>query len=583
MKKTVLPIAVAILLLIALFVLTWLRVEEREVPTTRAVPSPESLESHCEEVIGEKRVISIGDRIHVAVGFDLANVILVRTDEGNVIIDAAMSPSRAEEARAALTEVAQGPVAALIFTHSHIDHVGGASAFAGPETPIWATSAFIEHFIKQYGVFREIETTRGARQFGASVALEDLPCSAIGRRVDLDAAMKVGVRMPTETFSGETSFRVGDLTFELVEAHGETHDQLFVYIPELDALFPGDNYYHAFPNLYTIRGTSPRDVHAWIASLDVMRRRDPAILVPSHTPPIEGKEAIREALVAYRDGIQYLHDSVVRDANRGLDADRIAERAALPAAVAKSPALEELYGQLDWSARAIYGNALGWFDGRPEALYPLSRRERATHLVRLAGGPERVLEHAQTAREGGEHALAVELLALLRDASDDDAIYRPELAAALRGLAATVANTNGRGYLLEAALELDGHEREEKRPEPNAELIQAIPLGVLFEVMSTRLIPGRAVDVLETVRLELGPDEPAVNLTLRNGILEVVRGEPLPDTPEPLATLTTNASTWRKLATDTMSPVEAIASGDLRVEGDLTGLLKFLQRFRRGI
>jgi alkyl sulfatase BDS1-like metallo-beta-lactamase superfamily hydrolase len=51
---------------------------------------------------------------------------------------------------------------------------------------------------------------------------------------------------------------VGGLTFLLKEAHGETHDQLFVWIPEKKALLPGDNYYESFPNLYSIRGTSPR-------------------------------------------------------------------------------------------------------------------------------------------------------------------------------------------------------------------------------------------------------------------------------------------------------------------------------------
>lgn len=52
--------------------------------------------------------------------------------------------------------------------------------------------------------------------------------------------------------------QVGEEVFELVEAHGETHDQLFVWLPRQKALLPGDNYYQSFPNLYTIRGTSAR-------------------------------------------------------------------------------------------------------------------------------------------------------------------------------------------------------------------------------------------------------------------------------------------------------------------------------------
>jgi alkyl sulfatase BDS1-like metallo-beta-lactamase superfamily hydrolase len=44
-------------------------------------------------------------------------------------------------------------------------------------------------------------------------------------------------------------------------------------------LVSGDNYYHAFPNLYAIRGTTTRDVLSWVASLDAMRALRPEFLV----------------------------------------------------------------------------------------------------------------------------------------------------------------------------------------------------------------------------------------------------------------------------------------------------------------
>ena len=39
---------------------------------------------------------------------------------------------------------------------------------------------------------------------------------------------------------------------------GETNDQIIVHWPEKDVLFPADNLYRAFPNLYAIRGTASR-------------------------------------------------------------------------------------------------------------------------------------------------------------------------------------------------------------------------------------------------------------------------------------------------------------------------------------
>ena len=41
---------------------------------------------------------------------------------------------------------------------------------------------------------------------------------------------------------------------------GETNDQIIVHWPEKDVVFPADNLYRAFPNLYAIRGTASRYV-----------------------------------------------------------------------------------------------------------------------------------------------------------------------------------------------------------------------------------------------------------------------------------------------------------------------------------
>ena len=62
--------------------------------------------------------------------------------------------------------------------------------------------------------------------------------------MDLDALKgQAGFLLPTDTFQGLASFSVGDEDFELIEAHGETHDMLIVWLPKQKVLLPGDNYY----------------------------------------------------------------------------------------------------------------------------------------------------------------------------------------------------------------------------------------------------------------------------------------------------------------------------------------------------
>lgn len=560
----------------------------REVATVRTPSTPAILREHCQEGVGAPRVVPITDNVLVAVGYDLANTILITTPEGHVVVDVGMSPARARAAREALLREAPGAVRAIVLTHSHIDHIGGATAWMEEGTEVWATDAFRDHFIKQYGAFRMAETVRGGRQFGWHVHEDALPCSALGRRVDMEAAMESGIVLPTRTFSGETAFEVGGVRIELVEAHGETHDQLFVWLPAARVLMPGDNYYRSFPNLYTIRGTSPRPVDAWIESLDAMRARRPRHLVPSHTVPVTGEDEIAGALTRYRDAIQWVRDRVVAQANEGVPIERIAQEMALPAWLAEDPALAPLYGQLDWSARAIYGSHLGWFDGRPEALYPVPASDIAARSVGMMGGRDAVRRAAQTAQDEGDPRWALHLLSLLRDAGELDATPGSEgalaIAAALEAVGEQVGNSNGRGYLLESAYELREGMAEPLVPRPAPQMLDGIPIAQFFEVMASRLIPELASDTHESVRFEFEDTREVFHVTIRRGVAEVVAGpEPLPGTPAPIATVHTRTGVWRRLATDLESPVSALASGDLRVEGDALAFQAFTSRFRRGL
>lgn len=127
------------------------------VESQRSMPTPVVLEHHCKEHIGPPRIIRVTDTVWVAVGYDLANTILIKTSAGHVIVDVAMSPAKAKVIRQALIEAAgDAPIHTIIYTHSHIDHVGGASGWAANATRIWATEAVTAHFFKQYGVFRKV-------------------------------------------------------------------------------------------------------------------------------------------------------------------------------------------------------------------------------------------------------------------------------------------------------------------------------------------------------------------------------------------------------------------------------------------
>src|SRR4029078_13610483 len=134
---------------------------------------------------------------------------------------------------------------------------------------------------------------------------------------------------------------VAALPMHLVHAPAETSDAIYVWLPDKKVLLPGDTFYHAFPNLYAIRGTRLRPVDGWITSLEKLLAVQAEFLIPSHTRPISGASAVRTALSAYHDGIKSVFDQAIAAMKEGLRPDELVERVKLPQELSASPYLQE--------------------------------------------------------------------------------------------------------------------------------------------------------------------------------------------------------------------------------------------------
>lgn len=557
---------------------------DRVASTKKAEPPKQGGNPHglCEN-FATPRIETVAPGVHVAIGYDLANTVLIETNAGHVVVDAGLSPAAAKVTKAALLAKAPGKVRTLIYTHSHLDHVGGASAWIEPDTEIWASHTFVHQFFKQYGLFQPIEQVRAGRQYGTQVSRDLLPCTAIGPLPDLQKALESGARMPTRTFDHETTLNIGGVQLRLFEANGETQDQILIWLPEPKIAIAGDNIYKAFPNLYTIRGTSPRPVDEWIDSLDLVRRLGPEVLIPGHTAPLSGGAAIAKTVTTYRDAIQWVRDGTVRAANEGAAPSQIAERLKLPPHLANDPFLTETYGQVDWSIRALYDNTLGWFSGEANQLYPMDQTVAATREVALMGGAMTVLSNAEKALAANDPKWAIHLLVKLRDLDDATGTIRGKtkdlLAQAYDAMASHTLNTNGRAYLAEMASEIRNGGPKLVLPRPDDDMLRQVPLRTFFRRLATRLKADAAFDVFESVRFEFSDVNAVYTVTVRRGVAEVVEGEPLPDTPQPIGTIRADSLAWKKLGLQELSIASALAAGSVKVEGDWLNIARFLSRF----
>src|SRR5205823_4163130 len=88
------------------------------------------------------RLIEPAPGVHVAQGYDFADFAFVETAAGLVVVDAGSTEAHARAALDDLRRQTDRPIAAIILTHAHWDHIGGLKALTGPGVPVIAQASF---------------------------------------------------------------------------------------------------------------------------------------------------------------------------------------------------------------------------------------------------------------------------------------------------------------------------------------------------------------------------------------------------------------------------------------------------------
>ena len=133
------------------------------VPATAdAQVSPLSLNDYSRLGNRQTAAHKVNDAIFMALGF--SNTFLVRTDDGNVIIDTS-SPVTAKKHYELLRKVSDAPVRYVILTHGHHDHTGGLRYWMEPNTKLVVQLNYLD-FDRYQERLRSYFNRTGAAQFG---------------------------------------------------------------------------------------------------------------------------------------------------------------------------------------------------------------------------------------------------------------------------------------------------------------------------------------------------------------------------------------------------------------------------------
>ena len=309
-----------------------------------------------------------------------------------------------------------GRIHTLVYTHGHIDHVGGSGAFSAHNSQNGHAPLRVvghENVQRRFDRYRTTDSWNqliNARQFGG--VRDDLNMS--GQLKPSEGGGRLGFFLPPDTadvteivgdFSTET---IGGTTIEHHHGKGETDDHLWSWFPEKKWVTTGDFVIWNFPN-----AGNPQKVQRWpiewAATLRRIIAKEPELLLPAHGLPITGRERIARVL----DEIATALEDVVRDVlqmmNAGATLDEIIHTVRVPDTTLAKPYLRPLYDEPEFVVRGVWRQFGGWWDGAPSRLKPARDAQLGAELAALSGGADVLVRRAHELAMAGDLRLACHL------------------------------------------------------------------------------------------------------------------------------------------------------------------------------
>ncbi|WP_369247898.1 alkyl/aryl-sulfatase [Streptomyces sp. R41] len=479
-------------------------------------------------------------------GLDLSNMTVVEGKRGVIVVDPLISAECASAALGLYREHrGQRPVTGLIYTHSHVDHFGGARGVLphGSEdgVPVLAPEGFLEHAVSENvyagnAMLRRADFMHGGR-------LPKGPRGQIGTGLGtVISTGTIGLVAPTVDITRTGQEEIVDgvhFVFQLTPGTEAPAEMNFL-LREQRALCVAENASHTLHNLLTLRGALVRDARVWARYLDeTMDIFGDAydVAFGSHHWPTWGRENVVRFLGEQRDLYAYLHDQTLRLLNNGLTGPEIAEELRLPPALENSWHARGYYGSVSHNVKAVYQRYMGWYDGNPAHLWEHPPVELARRYVELGGGAEQMLDKARAYVDGGDLRFAATLLNHLVFAEPDSTAAKEALAAVYDRLGHGSENGTWRNFYLTAALELREGTAAVEIDTTGSEMTSALTVSMLLDSLAVRIDGPRAWNEHLTLDFIVIDEQRRHRVNLHHGAL-THRSMPVHHTPKPHAGLT---------------------------------------------
>ncbi len=278
----------------------------------------------------------LDDKIALVESF--SHVVSFRTEDGIVCFDS----SGASTGRAVVEAIrtwSQDEIHTIVFTHGHVDHVGGSGAFVadaesrGDRRPRVVAHENVGARFDRYRRTDGYNQIINERQFGW---LRKSPLRSDGRSGAGRGFLPLDVVTPDTAYRDQLELNVGGLDITLHHARGETDDHTWAWIPARRVICAGDFFIWNFPN-----AGNPQKVQRypdeWASALRHMAAQEAELFVPAHGLPIAGTERIKRVLTEVAGVLDSLVEQTVGLMNQGATLDTVLPDRQTPGRDARAP------------------------------------------------------------------------------------------------------------------------------------------------------------------------------------------------------------------------------------------------------
>ena len=535
-------------------------------------------------------LFKVVDGMYQVRGFSLANMTIVEGRTGLIVVDPLSTIASAKEGlNLYFAHRPKKPVVAVVYTHSHGDHYGGAKGVTSEadvragRTKVFAPAGFMDAAVSESVIAGNAMGRRAQYQFGGPLPR--------GERGNVDAGLGKNdsrgdpgrsIIAPTDSIVQPVETRTVDgvsITFHLAPA-SEAPAEMHLFFPQLRVLDIAENATHTLHNLLPLRGTEVRDAKGWSRYLgDALERFGGSadVLIAQHHWPVWGHDQVVRQLEQQRDLYKYIHDQTVRMMNQGMAPTEIAEALTLPKSLEQVWSARGYYGTLSHDSKAVYQKYLGWYDGNPAVLNQLPPVDSAKKYLEYMGGAAAVTARAREDFRQGNYRWVAQVM--------DQVVYAEPANTEARSLAADAFEQLGyaaesatwrNAYLLGAQELRSGVPAARPRQALDGEMISAMPASLVFDYLGTTLNGPRAENAKMVLNWRFTDTRESLASTVDHAALTYVVGKVATNAD---ASVTTTRAVFNAIVLRQRTIGDAQAGSDLTIVGNGARLTELMSLF----